>query len=84
VDFYVGQIVKAKAGRDKDRFFVIKELDGAYAYITDGRSRKVDAPKRKKLVHLCPTKKTAQRFETNREVKQSLAELLNGSEENDC
>ncbi len=84
MEFYVGQIVKAKAGRDKDSFFIIKELDGVYAMIVNGRSRKVEAPKRKKLIHLSPTNKTAQRFATNREVKLSLAELLSGSEDNDC
>ena len=76
MDFYVGQIVKAKAGRDKDGFFIITGLDGAYALIADGKSRRVESPKRKKLIHLAPTHKTAQRFATNREVKQSLSELL--------
>lgn len=76
MDFYVGQIVKAKAGRDKDSFFIIKELDGAYALIVDGKSRRIDSPKRKKLIHLAPMNKTAPRFATNREVKQSLSELI--------
>ena len=80
MDFYVGQIVKAKAGRDKDSFFVIKELDGAYALIVDGRSRKVESPKRKKLIHLAPTNKTASGFATNREVKQSLSAFLKGAD----
>lgn len=84
MEFYVGQIVRAKAGRDKDSFFIITELDGAYALIADGKSRKVEHPKRKKLIHLAPTNKTAQKFATNREVKHSLSECLSGAGQNDC
>lgn len=81
MDFFVGQIVKAKAGRDKDSFFVVLSLDGAYAYIADGKSRKVQNPKKKKLIHLAPTKVTAQTFSTNREIKSALREFLVGANE---
>lgn len=80
MDFIVGQIVKAKAGRDKDGFFVVVALDGAFALIADGRRRKVEQPKRKKLIHLAPTKSVAQVFATNREVKRALSDFL---QEND-
>ena len=77
MDFKTGQIVKAKAGRDKDGFFIIIGLDGAYALIADGKRRRVEDPKRKKLIHLAPTKTTAQKFATNREVKRVLSDFLN-------
>jgi len=80
VDYSVGQIVRAKAGRDKDGFFIITALDGAYALIADGKSRKVESPKRKKLIHLAPTRTLAQRFATNREVKHSLSEFRKENE----
>ncbi|WP_207652916.1 KOW domain-containing RNA-binding protein [Anaeromicrobium sediminis] len=49
----VGQIVKSKAGRDKDRnFIVIKKVDCQYVLIADGDLRKVDNLKRKKVRHL--------------------------------
>ena len=75
MDFKTGQIVKANAGRDKDGFFIIKEIDGQYAYIVDGRSRKVDSPKKKKLIHLAPTARVVQDFNTNREVIRILSEF---------
>ncbi|MBQ1535966.1 MAG: KOW domain-containing RNA-binding protein [Ruminococcus sp.] len=81
MDFFVGQIVKAKAGRDKDGFFVVLSLDGAYAYIADGKSRKVQNPKKKKLIHLAPTKSAAQTFTTNREIKMALTEFRGGDDE---
>jgi len=75
VDFKTGQIVKAKAGRDKNGFFIIKEIDGQYAYIVNGKSRKVDSPKKKKLIHLAPTERVVQDFNTNREVIRILSEF---------
>lgn len=48
-----GQIVYSKAGRDKDRYFVVigtpwKE----YVLISDGDIRTVEKPKKKKIKHL--------------------------------
>jgi ribosomal protein L14E/L6E/L27E len=49
----VGQIVKSKAGRDKDRTFVIiGVVDQQYVLVADGDLRKVDKPKKKKVRHL--------------------------------
>lgn len=75
MDFKTGQIVKAKAGRDKNGFFIIKEIDGQYAYIVNGKSRKVESPKKKKLIHLAPTERVVQDFNTNREVIRILSEF---------
>ena len=48
-----GQVVISKSGRDKGRFFIIKDiLDDDYVLITDGDLRKLDKPKKKKLKHL--------------------------------
>ena len=55
MDIVKGSIVRAKAGRDKDKFFVVLKTDGEDAYIADGKRRKADKPKKKKLIHLAPT-----------------------------
>ena len=47
-----GDIVYSKAGRDKLSYFVIMSVEGDYAKICDGRKRKIDRPKLKKLKHL--------------------------------
>lgn len=48
-----GTIVLSKAGRDSGRLFiVVGRLDEKYVLIADGRLRRVDAPKKKKLKHL--------------------------------
>jgi len=49
----VGQIVKSKAGRDRDRIFIVLQIiDDQYVLIADGDLRKVDKPKKKKVKHL--------------------------------
>ena len=75
MSYSVGQIVKATAGRDKEGFFIIKEIDGKFAYIVNGKQRKVDSPKKKKLIHLMPTKTVVQEFSTNREVVRILSKF---------
>jgi len=49
----VGQIVKSKAGRDKDRIFIIIDIiDEQYVLVADGDLRKIDKAKKKKIKHL--------------------------------
>ncbi|TCO74992.1 KOW domain-containing RNA-binding protein [Marinisporobacter balticus] len=52
-DISVGQIVKSKAGRDKDRLFVVLDIiDDQYVLVSDGDLRKIDKAKKKKMKHL--------------------------------
>ena len=51
--FNIGDIVLALAGRDSDRLFVVVgALDETYVLIANGKSRKADSPKRKKIKHI--------------------------------
>ncbi|TCT14089.1 hypothetical protein EDC18_107158 [Natranaerovirga pectinivora] len=54
-NFQIGQIIKSKAGRDKDRLFVIIDIKGEYVYLVDGNLRKLEKPKMKKIKHIQPT-----------------------------
>ena len=47
-----GSVVKAEAGRDSGGYFVIVEADEKYCFIADGKSRKLDKPKRKNIKHI--------------------------------
>ncbi|MDI3477094.1 MAG: hypothetical protein PWQ59_619 [Thermoanaerobacterium sp.] len=52
-DTSIGRIVKSKAGRDKDRIFIIVGVaDEKHVLIADGDLRKIEKPKKKKLIHL--------------------------------
>ncbi|MBS6610248.1 MULTISPECIES: KOW domain-containing RNA-binding protein [Peptoniphilus] len=48
-----GQVVRSKKGRDEGKVFVITEIiDENFLYLVDGKLRKLDRPKKKKVKHL--------------------------------
>lgn len=52
-DIYPSAFVKSVAGRDKDRIFIVMSLcDERHVFISDGRMRRVEKPKKKKIKHL--------------------------------
>ena len=70
-----GSIVRAKAGRDKDSFFVVVKTEDSFAYICDGKRRKVEKPKKKKLIHLQATNSIVRdSMDTNRKIRKALSE----------
>ena len=52
MDLTRGDVVRSLAGRDKGRLFFVLACDGQYAILADGRMRKLETPKRKKLRHV--------------------------------
>ncbi|MCT4686298.1 KOW domain-containing RNA-binding protein [Vallitalea sp.] len=77
-----GQVVKSKAGRDKDKIFVIINIKGEYAYLADGNLRRIEKPKQKKLKHIQPTNHVIYEIKeklirdkkvTNVEIRRNLA-----------
>ena len=77
MDIETGLVVRAKSGRDKGRFFVVISLDGEYAYIVDGKTRRLEKPKRKNLKHLFPTNTVipTDSLKTNRLIKAELRDF---------
>lgn len=74
-----GSIVRAKAGRDKDGFFVVLGTDGEYAFIADGKRRGVQQPKKKKLIHLAPTNTVYEgSTDSNPKIRQILRNFNGG------
>ena len=75
-------IVRSDAGRDKGNLFVVLAVEGEYLLLADGKSRKVEAPKRKKRRHvlfvsaeetrLSEKIKSKEKF-TNSELRRTLA-----------
>ena len=45
-------IVRSDAGRDKGKLFYVLDTQGEYLLLADGKSRKVESPKRKKRRHV--------------------------------
>ena len=87
--FKPGQIVRSTAGRDKGLFLIVTGIvDESHVLVCDGRLRKISAPKKKKIMHLAKTSKTAAGIESrlrsgekvsNAELRKAL-EAWNESE----
>ena len=52
MDLAKSNIVRSDAGRDKGKLFVVLAVEGEYLLLADGKSRKVESPKRKKRRHV--------------------------------
>ena len=50
----VGQLATSKAGRDKDTLYVIVAQEGDFVYLSDGRLKPPDRPKKKRIRHIQP------------------------------
>lgn len=81
-------IVKSLCGRDKDKIFIVSELDGNYALLVNGKLRRLEKPKRKKLKHILFLNENETRVGekflkgekvTNAEVRKSLLAFSNDS-----
>jgi len=87
---YLGRVVYSKAGRDKDKFFIILDvLNDKYVYISDGMLRNVEKPKKKKIRHLGVTDCTAEEIKnllisgkkiTNEAIRKILQSYDNNKE----
>lgn len=50
--FVTGYFVKSKAGHDAGSIYVILDSDERFVYLSEGRLKTVDNPKKKKRKHL--------------------------------
>lgn len=51
----IGSVVKAVAGRDSGKLFVVTDIQDGYCFIVDGKHRKLASHKRKNIKHVSPT-----------------------------
>ena len=50
--FSVGDLAESTAGRDKGKIYLLIKVEENTAYCVNGRDRKIDNPKKKKIRHL--------------------------------
>ena len=75
-------LVEATAGSEKGKLFYVMETEGDFLMLADGKSRRVEAPKRKKRKHVRFIAETDDRVAakirenekvTNSELRKSIA-----------
>ena len=52
MDYEFGMLDWSRAGHDKDKLYVIIKTEGEYVYLSDGRLKPVERPKKKKWKHI--------------------------------
>ncbi|MDD3164881.1 MAG: KOW domain-containing RNA-binding protein [Oscillospiraceae bacterium] len=52
MDIFPADIVMSTAGRDQEHLFYVLEVQDDYVLYADGRGRKMESPKRKKIKHI--------------------------------
>ena len=55
-------LVVSKAGRDQGQLFYVIDADEQYVYLADGKSRRLEKPKRKKRKHIEQVPRTESRI----------------------
>lgn len=88
MDINRADIVVSINGRDKGKRFFVIDRDEAYALLCDGKTRRIEKPKRKKIKHIrldsTSDSRAAQKIRngdklTNSEIRRSIAEYLVGN-----
>ena len=58
----IANLVQATAGREQGKYFFILETEGEYLLLADGKSRRLEKPKRKKRKHIEQIPRTESRI----------------------
>lgn len=75
MEIKVGSIVRSIAGHDKGSLQLVVGMENGYAYVADGKLRKIEKPKKKKLKHLQGSNYlTDKEFSENYQIRQILLE----------
>lgn len=71
-----GMVVKSMAGHDSGSYYAVIRVENGFAYIADGKLRKVESPKKKNPLHLQKTLTTVELVDiTNKKLRSALAVL---------
>ena len=71
-----GAIVKSIAGRERGGIFLIVNTIGNYAYLVNGKTRKVECPKKKNFKHLYLLEKNSN-LQMDNVTNEDVIKLLN-------
>ena len=76
MEIAASNIVRSSAGRDRGKLFVVLAVEGEYLLLADGKTRRLESPKRKKRRHAA----FAARFDCRAADKIRSGEKLTNSE----
>ena len=65
-------MVKSKAGKDKEQFYIVADINDDRVYVCDGKLRKLKNPKPKNPKHLAVTSTVVEMPENDRQLRTLL------------
>lgn len=76
MEFVKGTVAKSRAGHDKGDIQTVVKVDGKYAFVCDGKKRKLEKLKRKNIKHLEGTKNVLNecQLSSNSAIRKALSE----------
>lgn len=92
-DLTPGQLVRSSQGRDRGQWMVIiKVLDNSYVLLCDGKIRKIEKPKKKKIKHISKTNiifddlqnKITQNIISNADIRKKIAGYCSANIREEC
>jgi len=90
--YELADIVRSVNGRDEGKLFFVIGFDGEYVLLADGRGRRIEKPKRKKLKHTERVGQSASRAVeklksgekvTNADLRRGLSDYAGEAEESE-
>lgn len=76
-----GMVVKSIAGHDSGEYFAVMYVKDGFAYIANGKQRKVGSPKKKNPLHLRRTNTVLDTADiSDKKLRTSLAVLTVGAD----
>ena len=85
-DLQIADVVMPTAGRDKDKWYYVLNMDETYLYLANGKDHRIEKPKRKKRKHAVKVLRSETRVAAkliagdkvlNSELRRDLAYLSN-------
>ncbi len=67
-----GQIVISKAGHDSGQFFIVTKVSDGYVFLSDGKERKLESPKKKNQKHIAKTNSVFEIPATDKQLRKLL------------
>lgn len=84
MNYEAGMLAWSRAGHDKDTLYVVVKTEGEYVYLSDGRLKPVEHPKKKKIRHIqivrqIPEELLGLNIETikNEEIRKAIRRFSN-------
>lgn len=82
--YEAGMLAWSRAGHDCGQLYVIKAVEGEFVYLTDGRLKPLEKPKKKKIKHIQVIRKIpaelsnmSEQTVRNEDIRRVIRRILN-------